>query len=210
MQQAEEELIKYVVEKAKREAEEIIKKAEEEAKQIIEKAIEEKRQRVEIEKKKVEEEAKAIRERIVSEARRKASFIVTEVMSKALEEAERRAWELLDAMSPELRKASLRYLAKEAISVLSSQGGSKPKRVKLIVSLKDYSQALAVAEELRNELEIETEVKIGELKGGVLVEVETEGLAIDNSYESRLRKALKSLALEMGAELRREALSRRG
>lgn len=204
-------LIEYIVEKAREEARELVRRAQEEASRILEEAEREKRRVLEEERLRAEARAAQRREEILSEARREASMIRSSAMSDVVGELEEKAWRLLDEMDEDRRRESLRKLAEESISMLSSLlGGSKPSRVEILVSSRDLDTASELARELASAYGIELVVKPADIRGGVVAVDEPSGVVVDNSYEARFRKAYRQILLELGRELRLEGVARSG
>ena len=165
---------------AKKKAEEILREAEKRAKEIIEEA--EKKWREEAEKKREEiiEKAKKEAQIIVSEARRKARMIIATAKYEVIEEVFKRAKE-------ELRKkvnirSSLNNLLRESLVHIT-----KPS---IIYVNKDD---IDILREIINDLGLEdVEIKESDILGGLIIE-SIEGVKIDNSYDTRLKRAKETL-----------------
>ncbi|MEM1873626.1 MAG: V-type ATP synthase subunit E family protein, partial [Acidilobaceae archaeon] len=145
-------LIEHIVEKAREQARDIVRKAEDEARRLLEEALAKKHALVEEERRRAEIEARWRREAILSEARRRASMLLVASASRVLNEIEERAWRLLDNLSPETRRASLRVLAAEALALIRDQRGRlESKHLTMVVSARDYDSAVEIARELERD-----------------------------------------------------------
>ncbi len=181
------ELEKKLLEDARKKAEEIIRNAEERARRIIEEAEKEWKEKAERERKRAIEEAKMKASIILSEARRdariKISMAKKEVFDSVVEKAskdlrERRGFDV---------KKSLLILLKESLEYID-----KPS--KIIINEKD-SQALREVFEEFNIKDIYI-MYSDKIIGGVIVESRI-GELIDNSYDTRLKRAYTTYAPEI-------------
>jgi len=176
--------VKDVIERlrsdAKKKAEEILREAERRAEEIIKEA--EKRWREEAEKKRKEiiEKAKKEAQIIVSEAHRKARMLIASAKYEVIEEVFKRAKE-------ELRKkvdirSSLNNLLRESLVHIS-----KPSTI--YVNKDD----IGILREIINDLGLEdVEIRGLDILGGLIIE-SIEGVKVDNSYDTRLKRAKETL-----------------
>jgi len=176
--------VKDVIERlrsdAKKKAEEILREAEKRAEEIIKEA--EKRWREEAEKKRKEiiEKAKKEAQIIVSEAHRKARMLIASAKYEVIEEVFKRAKE-------ELRKkvdirSSLNNLLRESLVHIS-----KPSTI--YVNKDD----IGILREIINDFGLEdVEIRELDILGGLIIE-SIEGVKVDNSYDTRLKRAKETL-----------------
>ena len=187
-----EELKKAVLEKAKIEAEHILKKAEEEAKNIIEEAR--KKKLMLIEEKKKEIVAKLNPDARIAEARYKARLILAEAKDSIIREIVTRVNSVLDSLPQNVRFESMKKLVDESIqeifnSIVKIDG------IVIKISFKDADLADAIKEYIEESYNIRVEdIRTINISGGVIVEHSNGEIIIDNSYEERLKKILRSLA----------------
>lgn len=187
----------------------ILSKAEEEAKSIIARAEEEARSIVEEAKKLKEQEVSRERERVrrsvnyearIAEARLKARMIVAEAKNEVLKKFEEYVWSYLNSLSPVQREQSLLNLMREAVKAVLEDAG-KGVGVVVYVSGRDLEVAKRVANTVSREFGLEIDVRESSILGGVVVSTLDGRITVDNSYETRLRKAMASLLGKLREEV---------
>ncbi len=176
--------VKDVIERlrldAEKKAEEILREAEKRAEEIIKEAEKKWREEAEKKRKEIIEKAKKESQIIVSEARRKARMIIASAKYEVIEEVFRRARE-------ELRKkvnirSSLNNLLRESLAHIT-----KPSTI--YVNKDDVD----ILREIINDLGLEdVEIKELDILGGLIIE-SIEGVKVDNSYDTRLKRAKETL-----------------
>lgn len=176
--------VKDVIEKlrldAKRRAKEIIREAEVRAKKIIEEAERKWEERAKERRKEIIENAEKEAQVIISEARRKARIIIASAKYEVVEEVFKQA-------KKELRKktdikGSLNNLLRESLVHIT-----KPS---IIYVNKDD---ITILKEIISNLGLENiEIKEIDILGGLIVE-SVDGVKVDNSYDTRLKRAKESL-----------------
>lgn len=181
-----DELREKIIAEAKSNADKILKEAEEKARTLIKNAELEWRKKLEREKTRIIEEARKQAASILSEARIKYKMLVTKAKYDVLEEVFRKAHDLLRQRNFDVGQ-SLRNLLAEAIKYLPPE----TKEVKIIVSPHDRDLASKIAGSMLKEMRY-TIITDNNVTGGVIVETR-EGIKIDNSYETRLRRAREML-----------------
>ena len=174
------EVIERLRQDAKKKAEEILRNAENRAKEIIEEAERKWREEAEKKRKEIIEKAKKEAQIIISEARRKARMIIASAKYEVIEEVFKRAREEIRTKID--LKTSLNNLLRESLVHIN-----KPS---IIYANKDD---ISILEEIINDLGLEN-VRIEEsnILGGLIIE-SAEGVKIDNSYDTRLKRAKETL-----------------
>jgi V/A-type H+-transporting ATPase subunit E len=186
-----EELRKAVLEKARREAEAILSRAEEEARRIVAEAEQKKRALVEEHKVRIASELNS--EVRLAEVRYKARIVIAEAKSSLIKEISDAVATLLNGMTREKRLESLKKLVDEALQeVLSSVGRVSEVVVKLSQQDMEFANVIKSYIEERYRVRVAKIEKAG-IIGGVVVECLDGSVAIDNSYDERLRKALRNV-----------------
>jgi V/A-type H+-transporting ATPase subunit E len=185
-----EGLRKAVLEKARREAEAILSRAEEEARRIVTEAMKKKKALVEEQKARIALELNP--EVRLAEARHKARIIVADARSSLIREVGGAVTILLNNMSREKRLESLKKLADEAMQELLNSVGRVSE-----IAVKISQQDMELADIVKSYIEERYGVRVArieraEVTGGIIVECFDGSIAIDNSYDERLRKALRS------------------
>ena len=186
-----EELKRAVLEKARLEAEEIVREAFERAKGIVREAEEKKKAIIEEERRRVLSELGL--EAKLAEARREARLIIARTKHEIVEELKKNVRELLDTMSEDERRDSLRKLLLESINELRTCGFSV-ENIILYVSPKDRKIVEGILMEMNISASIIEDQKIS---GGVIVSTPSGEVYIDNTYESRLERLLRSVLSEL-------------
>jgi V/A-type H+-transporting ATPase subunit E len=187
-----DELKKAVLEKARSEAEAIVKKAEEEAKKVIEGARFKKREFVE--QKKAEIMAMLNPEVRIAEARYRARIMIAEAKNTVLKEIREHVINMINSMPSNKRLDSLTKLIDETMHELLQVIGA----VDAIV-VKISSKDLQYTDYIKNYIEKTYGVKVSDIQvaniiGGLIVECMGGEVVINNSYDERLDRALKTIA----------------
>jgi len=187
-----DELRKAVLEKARSEAEAIVKKAEEEAKKVIEGAQFKKKELVE--QKKAEITAMLNPEVRIAEARYRARIMIAEAKNTVLKEIREHVINMINSMPSNKRLDSLTKLIDETMHELLQAIGA----VDAIV-VKISSKDLQYADYIKNYIEKTYGVKVSDIQvaniiGGLIVECMGGEVVINNSYDERLDRALKTIA----------------
>lgn len=186
-----EELKRAVLEKAKIEAEHILKKAEEEAKNIIEEAR--KKKLMLIEEKKREMVAKLNPDARIAEARYKARLILAEAKDSIIREIITRVNSILDSLPQNIRFESIKRLVDESLQEIFNSVG-KVDSIVIKISSKDANLIDAIKEYVEQSYNIRVkDVHTINISGGIIVEHSSGEIIIDNSYEERLKKILRSI-----------------
>lgn len=186
-----EELKRVILEKAKLEADEIVKEALEKAKSIIRDAEEKKRAIIEEERKRVLGELGL--EAKLAEARREARLIIAKTKQEIVEMLKKNIKELLDNMSEEYRKVSLKKEILESLSELKTCGFSV-ENIIIHVSPRDKN----IVESILREININaTIIEDQRISGGIILSTSSGEVYIDNTYETRLEKVLRSILPEL-------------
>ena len=190
-----EELRKAIIEKAKKEAESIILKAQAEADKIIEEAKQRKRRLIEEERHRILQELNPEARR--AEALYKARLILAEAKSRIVNEVMDSIVKALNALSYDKRLESLKKLVDEAIDeILSSVG--KVYTVKIKISERDKDLADKIKEYIEGKYGVKVVgVEVTGIIGGIIIECLDEEVIIDNSYDERIRKALRTILPSM-------------
>jgi V/A-type H+-transporting ATPase subunit E len=186
-----EELKRTVLNKAKLEAEEIIRDAYEKAKSIIREAEEKKKAIIEEERRKSISEIGL--EAKLAEARREARLIVAKAKQEIVEEIRRRVKEILENMSLESRRDSLRKLLYESLEEMK-KCGFRVEGLIVHVSPRDKSTMADLLRELGVNAKI---VEDRGISGGLLLSTPNGEISIDNTYEARVEKVLRSVLTEV-------------
>ena len=190
-----EELKRVVLEKARAEADQIIAEAKKKAEAIVREAEEEKKRFIDSERSKLRRELQV--ESRIGEARRRARLILSSVRAEIAREIEEEALEKLGNLDPEKRAVSLRILLEESLAELRKAVPSLNK-VEVYVSPGDRSNV----EELIRKIGGNVDFKVIEdpgIIGGV--KVSSGEILVDNTYNTRLRKATIEFFKEVLREL---------
>ncbi len=192
-----EELRKSVLQKAKDKAAKIIDEAKKEAQKIIDEAQQEYKRRLETERMKALSE---LRERwnreYVSksmETNMKLLQLKRNLLNNLVEEAKKRLKEL----TPEAREQSIKNLLKESVNQSIIRG-------KFIIKVlpKDMEPLKKALKELGLTEKVAGVEKLDEkYLGGLLLENIDKTVAIDNTYSTRLKRALSILYDEVNKEI---------
>ena len=190
-----EELKRVVLEKARAEADQIIAEAYKKAEAIVREAEEKRKRFIESEKSKLRRELQV--ESRIGEARRRARLVLSSARAEIAREIEEKALEKLGNLDPEKRAASLRILLEESLAELRRAVPSLNK-VEVYVSPGDKSNV----EELLRTMGGNVDFKVIEdpsIIGGV--KVSSGEVLVDNTYNTRLRKASVEVFKEVLREL---------
>ncbi|MCC6041877.1 MAG: V-type ATP synthase subunit E [Desulfurococcaceae archaeon] len=186
-----EELKRTVLNKAKLEAEEIIRDAYEKAKNIIKEAEEKKKAIIEEERKKIISELRL--EAKLAEARREARLIIAKAKQEIVEDIKKRVREILENMSLENRRSSLKKLLYESLEELE-KCGFEVEGILIHISPKDKDIMVDILRELKINAKI---VENPSLTGGLLISTSNDEVSIDNTYEARVEKILRTVLIEV-------------
>lgn len=186
-----EELKRTVLNKAKLEAEEIIRDAYEKAKNIIKEAGEKKKAIIEEERKKIISELRL--EAKLAEARREARLIIAKAKQEIVEDIKKRVREILENMSLENRRSSLKKLLYESLEELK-RCGFEVEGISIHISPKDKDIMVDILRELKINAKI---VENPSLTGGLLISTSNDEVSIDNTYEARVEKILRTVLIEV-------------
>ena len=186
-----EELKRTVLNKARLEAEEIIRDAYEKAKSIIREAEEKKKAIIEEERRKSISELGL--EAKLAEARREARLIIAKAKQEVVDEIKGRIKEILENMSVEGRRNSLRKLLYESLEELKKCGFGV-EGIVVHVSSRDKSIIADILRELGVNAEI---VEDRGISGGLLISTPNGEISIDNTYEARMEKLLRTVLTEV-------------
>jgi len=190
-----EELKRVVLEKARAEADQIIAEAYKKAEAIVREAEEKRKRFIESEKSKLRRELQV--ESRIGEARRRARLVFSSARAEIAREIEEKALEKLGNLDPEKRADSLRILLEESLAELRRAVPSLNK-VEVYVSPGDKSNI----EELLRTMGGNVDFKVIEdpsIIGGV--KVSSGEVLVDNTYNTRLRKASVEVFKEVLREL---------
>lgn len=184
-----------VFKKAEEEAINIIENARKEAEKIIEGSVKRKKEIVEEERNKIMKDIGI--DRRIAEARMKSRQIISLAKNRIIKKAEEEVKKLLESMDEKKRLKSLQILVTEAIDEILSNFEVGIGKVIICISKKDRELSRELMEYIRTRFkDIDVEIKEVDILGGVIVESPDGGIIIDNSYDSRLKKALDSLLNE--------------
>ncbi|MEM0371644.1 MAG: V-type ATP synthase subunit E family protein [Ignisphaera sp.] len=185
-----------VFKKAEEEATSILENAKREAEKIIEEAMKRKREIIEEEKNRIMKEVGI--ERRIAEARMRYRQIISLTKNSIVRDIEENVKKMLENMDKRKRFESLQILAIEGVNEVLSNLGTQIGRIVIYVSKRDRELSEKLVEVVRSKFRgIDVEVKEVDILGGVVIESPDRGIIIDNSYESRLKKALSSSLNEL-------------
>jgi V/A-type H+-transporting ATPase subunit E len=186
-----DELKKAVLEKARSEAEAIVKKAEEEARRIVEEAQLKKREL--IEQKKTEIIATLNPDARIADARYRARLLIAEAKNTILREVREQVIKMINTIPLGRRFNSIVKLVDETMHELLHSIG-----VVDSIIVKISSNDLQYAEHIKNYIERTYGVKVSDVQvvniiGGLIVECMGGDIVINNSYDERLERTLKTI-----------------
>lgn len=183
-----EALRQAIIERASREAQEIIAKAEKEAERILEEARRAKEQMIQEERRRILAEVRAdIR---LAEARVKAREILLRAKQRVAEEIINKTIERLRELSEEERARSLSNILEESLRTLR-ESVERPYDIVIMASERD----IGLLPKILSSSGIDNEVRIekADIMGGLLVKCCNGEVIIDNSYETRLKRAIENI-----------------
>lgn len=183
-----EALRQAIIERASKEAKEIIAKAEKEAETILEEARREKELMIQEERRRMLAEVKAdIR---LAEARVRAREMLLEARQKVVEEIVNRVMERLRGFSEEERARSLSNILEESLRTLR-ESVEKPYDIVVMANERDTH----LLSKLLPSTGIGSDVRIekADIMGGLIVKCCNGEVIVDNSYETRLRRAVDNV-----------------
>jgi len=187
-----------VIRKALEEAEAIVQRAEEEGRRLVREAEEKKKAMIEEERRRVL--AGLGYEASIAEARLRARLIVSKAKSDLLNSVISKAVDILRSLPPNLRLESLRKLVEESLDDIVASLGTVRKLV-IYVAEQDVELARGVIAHISMERGIELELRSAKILGGVVVEEPESGVTIDNSFDSRLSRAVSKLKKDLLEEV---------
>ncbi len=190
-------LKKKLLEEAREKAESIIRDAEKRAQELIEEAKKKRSQMIEEKRREMIEKARREAEIILSEAKRMYRLEIAKAKHEVLNKVYERAREILEKREGVADKAreSLEKLLSEALEVVPS--GSK---IKVVVNPSDREEVIRIVNEKNLPGIVDYVEACEEVLGGVIIELE-DGTIIDNSYNTRLRKAFERYSKEIASIL---------
>lgn len=206
-----EKLTSVIVEKAKKEAENVIAKAREKSEEIVRKAVEDARRRAEAEALDI---VKRRREEALSRRRSEVARARTEMFRKLLDHKEKLIEKVVEEVKKRIQKVvetkeyqeRLVEMIKEAVRVLG--GGI----IELKLNRRDMKLDLnltAIAKELTQELGEPVELRIssepGDFIGGLVARSLKVGIEVDYTVEGILERKWKKLRSEVAKLLFSEA-----
>lgn len=192
-----EELRKSVIEKARLKAEKIVENAKKQAEELVESA---KREYMERLRQRKEEIITQVRE----EESRKYTARISELNAELLklkrgliEDIVREATERIKNLSKTKRKESIKRLLKDSISSGIIGGSFRVKVVERDLKLvKEAVKELGLQKDL-----IASEIIPEDYLGGLIIENEDSSVAIDNTYRTRLERAIRIILRELNKEI---------
>jgi V/A-type H+-transporting ATPase subunit E len=190
-----EELKRVVLEKARAEADQIIAEAYKKAEAIVREAEEKRKRFIESEKSKLRRELQV--ESRIGEARRRARLVLSSARAEIAREIEEKALEKLGNLDPEKRAASLRILLEESLAELRRAVPSLNK-VEVYVSPGDKSNIEQLLRTMGGNVDFKV-IEDPSIIGGV--KVSSGEVVVDNTYNTRLRKASVEVFKEVLREL---------
>lgn len=192
-----EELKKIVIEKARIEAESILSEALKKAKEIVREAEEKKKQIIEQEKSRIRSELQI--ESRIGEARRRARIIITEARNSLLKAVEERAVSMLRNLAQPLREESLKKLVEDALREIKEVAGQVDHLEFYVSPLdRDIAEKVVAALVHGTTYTIRFDERI---LGGVRVSCCNDTIVVDNTYNTRLSKAIALIAKEISREV---------
>lgn len=190
-----DELRRAVLDRAKSEAEAIIRRAENEATKIIEEAT--RRKRIIIDQKKEEILRSINPDARIAEARSKARLLIAEAKNVILNEIRNLVEDFLRTLPRDKRLESIKKLASEAMEELL-RTVNKVDYVVIKVSASDTELSDYIKSYVEKNYGVRVEGVYGtDILGGVIVECFGGEVAVDNSYDRRLEKAIKTIVPQL-------------
>ncbi len=187
-----------VIRKALEEAEAIVRKAEEEGRRLIREAEEKRKTMIEEERRRTL--AGLGYEASIAEAKLRARLIVSKAKSDLLNSAISKAADILRSLPPNIRLESLRKLVEESLdNIVASLGIAR--RLVIYVAEQDVKLARDVIAHVSRERGIELELRSTKILGGVVIEEPESGVTVDNSFDSRLSRAVSRLKKDLLEEV---------
>lgn len=195
-----DELRRTVLDRAKSEAEVIIRRAEDEATKIVEEAV--RRKKTVIEQKKAELLRDINPDARIAEARSKARLLIARARSTVLKEIRDLIEDSLRALPQDKRLESIRRLVDEAMEELL-RAVDKVDYVVIKVSTSDIKFSDYIKSYVEGKYRVRVEGVYGtNILGGVIVECFGGEVAVDNSYDRRLEKAIRTIVPQLLASER--------
>ncbi len=180
-------LKKKLLEDARKKAESIVKEAEEKAKNIVREAEERLKRMVEEKRRELLSKAKREAEIIVSEAKRRYRLELVKARYEILSRVYSRAGEVLHKrdFDRELIEKSIENLLNEVLEAIPRNA-----RMKIIVNPSDRGVVKRIVEKMGLTNNVDKIDVDKDLLGGVVVILD-DGTIIDNSYNTRLKRAFE-------------------
>ncbi len=195
-----DELRRTVLDRAKSEAEVIIRRAEDEATKIVEEAV--RKKKTIIEQKKAELLRDINPDARIAEARSKARLLIARARSTILKEIRDLIEDSLRALPQDKRLESIRRLVDEAMEELL-RAVDKVDYVVIKVSTSDIKFSDYIKSYVEGKYRVRVEGVYGtNILGGVIVECFGGEVAVDNSYDRRLEKAIRTIVPQLLASER--------
>ena len=181
-----------VLNKVRKEAQDLVKEAEKEGEKVVEEAKEQRAERLREDSDKMVAQAEAEATRIMAQASVVASQELLSAKAGVIDEIINRAKKKLSTTSTD---ESLTNLIKEAIEAIELD------EVKVCVSSRDVDRVKKI---IKRDKEMNSKVKAvakADLSGGVIVESLDGEVEIDNTYDTRLEMLLPKIIPDLNKEL---------
>jgi len=183
-----------ILEKARKEAEEIVANAKAKAKDLMAQAKQQKEKRFEEEKKRIISEAQREASRILAQSSLKARQEILKEQDAVIKEIIAKAKE--DLAEKTTDEKAFAILIREAVEALESE-----EKLRLLVSPRDVAIARKVVKEddgLKKQI---AEVVERDCLGGVIAESMDGMVSIDNTFDVRLGMLTPKIMPELGSKL---------
>ncbi|RLG78362.1 MAG: hypothetical protein DRO10_03040 [Thermoprotei archaeon] len=192
-----EELRKSVIEKARLKAEKILENARKQAEELVESA---KREYMERLRQRKEEIITQVREEESRKYTARISELNAELLKlkrKLIEDIVKEATERIKNLSKTERKESIKRLLKDSLGSGIIGGGFRVKVIERDLKLvKEAVKELGLQKDL-----IAAEIIPEDYLGGLIIENEDSSVAIDNTYRTRLERAIRIILGELNKEI---------
>jgi V/A-type H+/Na+-transporting ATPase subunit E len=186
-----------IISKVKTEAQGIIKEAEEKAQQKIAEAEKKREQNINDAKSRITEEAEAEAARITSDAKVKARQEILQAKTEVVNDIIEKAKNSIENKSGD--KEKLLALVKDALPGIGS------KKARLLASSKDLAGIKAAVEGDSSLADKIVSFDEYTCLGGIVLEDEEGKLRVDNTYNTRIERALQRLLPQIAKELFQES-----
>jgi len=192
-----EELRKSVIEKARLKAEKILENARKQAEELVESA---KREYMERLRQRKEEIITQVREEESRKYTARISELNAELLKlkrKLIEDIVKEATERIKNLSKTERKESIKRLLKDSLGSGIIGGSFRVKVIERDLKLvKEAVKELGLQKDL-----IAAEIIPEDYLGGLIIENEDSSVAIDNTYRTRLERAIRIILGELNKEI---------